>query len=490
MVAFRGALMNEPIDYAALDVQPSATARPSAGKSSRWAIPVLVVLGGSAIAYLFASDYSHRQASLTERDNVQFQPPPFQARSFQEERPAPKEHVVQIPKVPADPPGKQAWASDAAPQGDDEAQRRALEEQRWLEAARRQAAEDARLQEEARRIAEAEERARWERLRSGLIIIDNDRVGPLSSDGVGGALRPDQEADANRRFLAGAGHQDFDIARASKNFRTDALVAQGTMIQGVLETAIQSDLPGNVRAITSEDVYSFDGRRVLIPAGTRLIGEYRSGLARGQTRVFVVWTRMLRADGVSVSLGSIGTDPLGRAGVGGEVDNHSVERFGSAILLTLVGGGAQYIAGLGQQRNFNDYNAGSGTIQVVDPATGRVTILQQTNNQSVDQYGRQIASQTVAQSLTQLANEALRDSINIPPTVHVDQGTKISIFVRRDLDFSAFYPDPVRQEARRLASRRVVRKDAAAAPVHDDIVIPGTAELLPGVFPARPVFKP
>src|SRR3954454_2611203 len=82
MVAFRGALMNEPIDYAALDVQPSATARPSAGKSSRWAIPVLVVLGGSAIAYLFASDYSHRQASLTERDNVQYQPPPFQARSF------------------------------------------------------------------------------------------------------------------------------------------------------------------------------------------------------------------------------------------------------------------------------------------------------------------------------------------------------------------------------------------------------------------------
>ena len=481
--------MSEPIDYAALDVQQSATARPSAGRSSRWAIPVLVVLGGSAIAYLFASDFSHRQANLTERDNVQFQPPPFKARSFQEEPAAPKENVVQIPKAPTELPGKQAWASDAVPQVDYEAQRRALEEQRLLEAARRQAAEDARFQE-ARRLAEAEERARWERLRSGLIIIDNDRVGPLASDGVGGALRPDQEADANRRFLTSAGHQDFDIARASKNFRTDALVAQGTMIRGVLETAIQSDLPGNVRAITSEDVYSFDGRRVLIPAGTRLIGEYRSGLARGQTRVFVVWTRMLRADGVSVSLGSIGTDPLGRAGVGGEVDNHYVERFGSAILLTLVGGGAQYIAGLGQQRNVNDYNAGSGNIQVVDPATGRVTIIQQNNNQYVDQYGRQIASQTIAQSLTQLANEALRDSINIPPTVHVDQGTKISIFVRRDLDFSAFYPDPVRQEALRLASQRTVRKDAVAVPVHEDIVIPGTPELLPGVIPARPVFKP
>lgn len=482
--------MNEPIDYAALDVQRSATARPTAGKSSRWAIPLLVVLGGSAIAYLFASDYSQRQANLTDRENVRFQPPAFQARSFQEERPAPKENVVQIPKAPVELPGKQAWASEPGPQVDYEAQRRALEEQRLIEEARRQAAEDARLQEEARRLTEAEERARWERFRSGLIIVDNDRVGPLAPDGtgVGGALRPDQEADANRRFLAAAGTQDFDIARASKNFRTDALVAQGTMIRGVLETAIQSDLPGNVRAITSEDVYSFDGRRVLIPAGTRLIGEYRSGLARGQTRVFVVWTRLLRSDGVSVSLGSIGTDPLGRAGVGGEVDNHYVERFGSAILLTMVGGGAQYIAGIGQQQNAG--SAGGSGIQVVDPATGRVTVIQQTNNQYVDQYGRQIASQVVAQSLTQLANEALRDSINIPPTVHVDQGTKISIFVRRDLDFSAFYPDPVRQEAVRLAARRVVRKDVIAVPAYEDVVIPGTPELLPGVIPARPVFKP
>ena len=115
-----------------------------------------------------------------------------------------------------------------------------------------------------------------------------------------------------------------------------------------------------------------------------------------------------------------------------------------------------------------------------------MTILQQTNNQSADQYGRQIASQTVAQSVTQLANEALRDSINIPPTVHVDQGTKISIFVRRDLDFSAFYPDPVRLEARRLASRRVVRKDAAAAPVHDDIVIPGHVGTPPRGVPGPP----
>jgi hypothetical protein len=111
------------------------------------------------------------------------------------------------------------------------------------------------------------------------------------------------------------------------------------MIRGVLETAIQSDLPGMVRAITSEDVYSFDGRRVLIPQGTMLTGEYRSALSRGQTRVFLIWTRLLRSDGVSLIINSYGTDGLGRSGLAGEVDRHFFERFGAATLLTGRGRG-------------------------------------------------------------------------------------------------------------------------------------------------------
>jgi len=99
-----------------------------------------------------------------------------------------------------------------------------------------------------------------------------------------------------------------------------------------------------------EDVWSFDGRRVLIPAGTKLIGDYRSGITRGQTRIFVVWTRLLREDGVSVQLGSIGaTISAGRAG--GFVDQHYVERFGASILLSVVGGASQFIATLGSKAN-------------------------------------------------------------------------------------------------------------------------------------------
>src|SRR5690606_28158192 len=88
----------------------------------------------------------------------------------------------------------------------------------------------------------------------------------------------------------------------------------------------------------------FDGRRILIPIGSRLIGEYQSEVTRGQSRVFVVWSRLIRQDGVSVRLDSIGADTLGRSGMTGFVDTKFKERFGSALLLSILGGGINYLA--------------------------------------------------------------------------------------------------------------------------------------------------
>ena len=126
------------------------------------------------------------------------------------------------------------------------------------------------------------------------------------------------------------------------------MVLQGAVIPGVLETAIQSDLPGMVRAVMSRDVWSFDGRRVLLPAGTRLVGEYSSAIARGQSRVFIIWKRAIRPDGLSIALDSFGTDPLGRSGLKGRVNRHLLERFGAAAVLTLVGGASELLVGLAQ----------------------------------------------------------------------------------------------------------------------------------------------
>jgi len=291
-----------------------------------------------------------------------------------------------------------------------------------------------------------DDKGRWARLKSPMMVTDNGAVGAAANAGGEGAQQVYQDTDANSRFLHAKAAEGVEMSHATQNRRIDALVAQGTMIRGVLETAIQSDLPGMVRAVTSEDVWSFDGRRVLIPQGTRLIGEYKSGLATGQTRVFIVWTRVLRSDGVSVMLGSTGTDDIGRTGLTGEVDEHYIQRFGSAILLSIVGGGSQYVAGMGQQAS--PYG---GVISTYDPATGTTTTTQP-NPQGA--YGQQIASQAVSQNMNTIAGEALQNSLHIAPTINVDQGTRIMIFVRRDLDFSSLYPDPVREMVKALKRDR------------------------------------
>ena len=236
-----------------------------------------------------------------------------------------------------------------------------------------------------------------ERFRSKLVVVDNAAAGEHGSltgnDGEGLTVAGE---DRSSRFLAAASSIGDRSAKARKIERIDTLVPEGTLIPGILETAIVSDLPGQVRAIVSQDVYSFDGRRILIPTGTRLIGEYQSEITRGQTRIFVVWTRMLRDDGVSVRLNSIGADSLGRAGLTGRVDKKFRERFGAAILLSIVGAGASYLTGYG-----NDAAAAES-----DDA----------------QKAEELARETLAQTFSDMANQALGDSLRIPPTISVSQG--------------------------------------------------------------------
>ena len=179
---------------------------------------------------------------------------------------------------------------------------------------------------------------------------------------------------------------------------TDMVIPQGTIIAGVLETAINSDLPGLVRAVVSRDVLGFDGSRVLIPRGSRLIGQYSNGVALGQSRAFVIWTRLLRSDGVSVQLGSAATDALGTAGLGGKVNSHFLRRFGAATLLSVVTAGMEFVA-----------NSARSAGTVVVGSSGQAN---------------------------QLAGIALQREIDIAPTIKVAQGTPVRVFVAKDLDFS------------------------------------------------------
>jgi type IV secretion system protein VirB10 len=187
--------------------------------------------------------------------------------------------------------------------------------------------------------------------------------------------------------------------RAQRIAHPSTTVPQGTLIAGVLETAIQSDLPGMIRAVVARPVFAFDGSAV-IPRGSTLLGTYQSGLVRGQTRLFVIWTRLLRSDGVSMEIGSPGADSLGRAGLAGEVDTHFFEIFGSSVLLSLLDGGVD-IAAARAQRN-----------------DGGVIV------------------QSGGQDLGRAAEIALQNRVQIPPTIHVPRGTQVEVFVARDLDFA------------------------------------------------------
>ncbi len=214
-----------------------------------------------------------------------------------------------------------------------------------------------------------------------------------------------QSSDPNTAFLNSTSAEQIEHTFAERFKPEPYLIGQGKFIFGTLAVAINSDLPGQVSAIVNQDVYGEQGRHVLIPRGSRLIGEYRSGLATNQNRLFIVWKRVIQPNGISVMIGSEGTDALGQAGATGNVDYHFFARFGTATLISLIGAGASTVG--------------------VNPN---------------DEYNSMAAyRQAVAQSMAQQASSTLSQTANIPPTIHVPQGTRIVVFVNRDLDFSRAY---------------------------------------------------
>lgn len=177
------------------------------------------------------------------------------------------------------------------------------------------------------------------------------------------------------------------------------LLTAGTLIPCVLQTAMDSTLPGLVTCIVPQDVMGKTGV-TLLDRGTRIIGEFQGGVRQGQARLFVLWTRAETPQGVVISLASPASDALGRAGMGGAVDNHFWQRFGGALLLSTINGAIQ--AGVAAASNQGTTTINTGTPEAV-------------------------------------IGESLRDSIRIPPTVRKAQGELVSVFVARDLDFSGVY---------------------------------------------------
>lgn len=188
----------------------------------------------------------------------------------------------------------------------------------------------------------------------------------------------------------------------------------GAVIPAVMIGGINSDLPGQIIAQVRQDVFdTASGRTKLIPQGSRLIGRYDSQVAFGQSRVLVVWDRVLFPDGSSLSLaGMPGTDGAGYAGFADKVNNHTLRTFGAAILVSMVSAAAQ----LSQP----DTRSNSGN--------------------SLTASNQEIAAAALGQQLNQFGMSVAQKHLNVQPTIIIRPGYRFAVMVTRDLPLSAYTP--------------------------------------------------
>ena len=177
------------------------------------------------------------------------------------------------------------------------------------------------------------------------------------------------------------------------------VLPKGAFIDCTLETAIDSTLPGMTTCVTATDTFGADGTTVLLERGTKLVGETRGTVEQGVSRVFVLWSEARTPTGVIVPLASPGTDALGRSGLAGHVNRHFWQRFGAAMLVSVIDGAVQSAVA----------SQGNGAV-IINPSTSQDVLT-----------------------------EVLKGTINIPPTITVNQGTRIQVLVALNIDFRSVY---------------------------------------------------
>jgi type IV secretion system protein VirB10 len=256
------------------------------------------------------------------------------------------------------------------------------------------------------------------RIKSNMLLLDGGKSDSVLDAGKSASNSALVQSDPNRAFEAnvikGTGAEKETATRLNNLSMT---IAQGKIINAVLETAIDTQLPGTLRAIVSRDTYAEAGRAILIPKGSRLIGTYNTGVLQGQDRVMIIWTRLIRPDGIDIAIGSPAVDGLGRAGIGGYVDNRYMQIFSGAILTTMLSLGAAVASDkLLPDANTTTTSSGGGST---------------TTNASPAQQ----AAGNAVNNLTDISKNVVGKIVDIRPTITIDQGTRISVFVNRDLTF-------------------------------------------------------
>ncbi|MGH8106538.1 MAG: TrbI/VirB10 family protein, partial [Arenimonas sp.] len=203
--------------------------------------------------------------------------------------------------------------------------------------------------------------------------------------------------------------ESADATSAQFINNADSLLVRGTYIRCVLETRIITDIPGFTSCIVTEPVYSINGRRLLLPKGSKISGKYNTEDPK-IPRVSVIWDRITTPNGIDVSMASPGVDNLGGAGIPGQYNAHWGSKLSSALLISLVSDAFKYA---GEKYGPKTESVTSGGEVITSPF--------QSNT---------------ADAVQDLARQAVARSASRPATVTINQGTIVNVYVAKDVDFS------------------------------------------------------
>ncbi|MBB4087607.1 type IV secretion system protein VirB10 [Sphingomonas carotinifaciens] len=230
----------------------------------------------------------------------------------------------------------------------------------------------------------------------GQSMVAGRNLGGSGFEEPSGAATPTGKGSTD--FSEQLSHSTIQTVRATMVTDRSLLLSAGTVIPCTLQTAINSTQAGFVSCVINHDVFSENGRIVLLDKGTKVLGQYSGGITQGQARLFVLWTRALTPRGVAIDLGSPAADSLGRAGLPGGVDTQFWSRFGLGLVISVLED-ASNIASRAVQ--------GEGT------------------------YSTQVPGNT--------ANTVLQQTMQVRPILKKNQGDTAAIFVAKDFDFRSVY---------------------------------------------------
>jgi len=279
-------------------------------------------------------------------------------------------------------------------------------------------------------VADQEELKRKDERRksSSLVLGGGGLVGNATSSGGAGFLGFGIGSNGS---AATAACSASNATKVSATYMTalDRTIAQGKLIHAVLETAINTDVVGMARAIISRDVYGESGENILIPKGSRVIGEYaKEQIKDGQTRIAVNWKRLIRPDGIDIMLDSPGTDTLGRGGVEGSLDTKFWTRLGSAFLVS-------YVVPVLANQLAKSYPDSLGTSSGEGAGSNASTTTTTTGSAGTSTTTQKSQFQQATEDFQEIAKDVVSKTFSAQPTIRVPQGERINIFVSRDLIF-------------------------------------------------------